>query len=90
MELKKMELKKKMELTKMELTNLCEICIIHDTYETATHECQTCGLDICADDHALDHERIHNEAKDSTYRRIKTDMENDTDLMSWLFPNRTS
>ena len=69
------------------MPQLCEICIIQDTYETVTHQCQTCGLFICDDEHALDHERLDNEAKDSTYNRIKTAMENDTELTSWLFPN---
>ena len=39
---------------------ICEICIISDTIETATHQCINCGLDICDNEtnHLPDHRRI--------------------------------
>ena len=42
---------------------ICEICVIFDMTEEATHTCPDCGLDICDNElvHELDHDRIHNE-----------------------------
>ena len=42
---------------------ICEICVIFDMTEEATHTCPDCGLDICDNElvHELDHDRIHDE-----------------------------
>jgi len=41
------------------MTN-CQICIITDTIEEATHTCENCHLEICDNEanHILDHARI--------------------------------
>ena len=41
------------------MTN-CQICIIQDMNEEATHTCPDCGLEICDNEvnHILDHARI--------------------------------
>lgn len=38
----------------------CQVCIIQDIVEEATHTCWFCHLDICdnEDNHTLDHARI--------------------------------
>jgi len=50
------------------MTELCQICIIQDLYEDATHQCQTCELNICDDAHLLDHDRIDNAATEEVTR----------------------
>jgi len=44
----------------------CEICILSDRIETATHKCINCGLDICDNEanHLEDHRRIDLDSKD--------------------------
>ena len=45
---------------------ICEICIITDTIEEATHTCENCHLEICDNElvHEIDHMRIDEGTQD--------------------------